>query len=249
MVSIPVDLYSTIQDKDVRFHLIHKSCGSRVRQQKFCPVDERVVTDDEIVRGYETSKGRYVLMEPEDFTGLPVPSLHTVSVSAFVKSDEIDPVFYDSAYFVRPEESGRKPFALLMHAMRERKVFALAQIAMRTRESLCVIRPSGDSMMLETLYYPDEIRTPEGVTTKDIHVDEKELKMAMSLVDLLEETFDPEKYHDEYRVALLDRIHQRAKGNEVSQPVEPEKNSSNVIDIMDALKKSVEAAKKQKKAG
>jgi len=249
MVSIPVDLYSTVQEKDVHFHQIHRSCGTRIHLQKYCPKHEKAVPNDEIIKGYEVSKGRYVLMDDKDFENLPVPSLHTVNVNAFVNAEEIDPVYYDTTYYIRPEEGGRKPFALLIKAMNEKKVNALAQIALRARESLCLLRPSGDTMVLETLFYPDEIREIPAVATKEIKVDARELKMATDLVDLLQEKFEPSKYQDQYREALLHRIEEKSKGEEPIQSEEIVPSTGKVINIMDALRASVEAAKKQKKAG
>jgi len=249
MVSIPVDLYSTVEEKDVHFHQLHRSCGTRIKLQKYCPKHEKAVPNDEIVKAYEVSKGRYVVMEGKDFENLPVPSLHTVTVGAFVKAEEIDPVFYDTTYYIRPEESGRKPFALLIKAMQDKKVNALGQIALRARESLCLLRPSGDSMVLETLFYPDEIRESPSMSTKEIKVDARELKMATDLVDLLYEDFDPGQYHDQYREALLNRIEEKAKGEEVAESEEVAPSTGKVIDIMDALRASIEAAKKHKKAG
>jgi DNA end-binding protein Ku len=247
MVSIPVELFSAIQEKDVHFHQLHRPCGSRVRLQKYCPVHEMVVPDDEIVKGYEVSKGRYVFIEDEDLEGLPVASQHTVNVTAFVKAEEVDPIYFDRSYYLRPEETGQKPFALLAKAMVERKVSAIAQIAMRSRESLCLIRPAGDTMLLETLFYPDEIRKTDTISVSSVKVEEKELKMALSLVDLLEQKFDPAEYHDAYREELLHRIEQKAQGQKVEPTEEIEQPSGEVIDLMSALKKSVEAAKAARK--
>jgi DNA end-binding protein Ku len=249
MVSIPVDLYSAVSQKDVHFHQLHKTCGSRVKLQKYCPLHKEVVPDDEIVKGYETSKGKYVIMEPEDFEGLPVATQHTVNVQAFVKAEEVDPVLFDQSYFARPEEAARKPYALLVKAMQEQKVSALAQIALRSRESLCLVRASGNSLVVETLYYPDEVRDAGQAGLGDVKVDEKELKMATSLIELLEQPFEPQKFHDEYREALLHRIDEKSKGHQIESPTTEEEPPGKVIDLMEALRKSVEEAKSKRKSG
>jgi DNA end-binding protein Ku len=249
MVSIPVDLFSAIQEKDVHFHQLHKPCGSRVKLQKYCPVHKEVVPDDEIVKGYEISKGKYVVMEDSDFESLPVPAQHTVTVTAFVKAEEVDPILFDHSYFARPEDSARKPYALLVHAMRDQKVSALAQIALRSKESLCLVRPSGDSLVLETLFYPDEVRDEGKADMSDMVVDAKELKMAASLIELLEQPFEPKNYHDEYREALLNRIEEKSKGHQVEAPAAAEPPPGKVIDLMEALRQSVEAAKSKRKTG
>jgi DNA end-binding protein Ku len=246
MVSIPVGIYSAVQEKDVRFNQIHKVCGSRIRLHKFCPVCEREVQGDELARGYEVRKGAYVLMEDEDFESLPVPSKQAIDVSAFVKAEQVDPLYFDSSYYIRPDERGRKPFALLMRALKDRGVSAVAKVAIRTKESLCLLRASGDTLVMETLHYPDEIRQAEAIDLDEVKVEEKELKMAMSLIDLLSEDFDPAKYEDEYRKALMERIDAKAAGQEIqSAPEAPAETK--VIDLMEALRASVEAAKQQKR--
>lgn len=243
MVSIPVGLYGAVQEKDVRFHRIHRECGSRVKLQTFCPVHERVVTPDEIARAYEVSKGRYVTIEDEELEALPVPSKHTLAVEAFVDAGEIDPVYFDSAYYVEPEEAGKKPYALLVRALEDKGVAALGKLAMRQKENLCLLRAVDGRLVMETLHYPDEIRAREGAKPK-VDVDPRELKMAESLVDLLREPFEPEKYHDEYREKLLELIEAKAEGHEVRE--QPETRSAEVIDLFEALRRSLDTAKRDR---
>lgn len=243
MVSIPVSLSTATQEKDLRFHQVHKTCGSRIKQQKYCPVDERVVSSDELVRGYEISKGKTVILEDKDFEDLPVPSLHTIEVLAFVKAEEIDPIYYDTTYYVEPNEMGIKPYALLLKALEAKGMSALSKIALRNKENLCLLRNSDGKVILETLYYPDEIKKAPEIDIEKVKVGEKELNMAMSLVDILTEEFEPEKYKDEYREALLERIKTKVEGGEVQHATAAEKPTE-VIDLMDALKKSVDAARK-----
>jgi DNA end-binding protein Ku len=245
MVSIPVGLTTAVQEKDIHFNQIHKTCGSRIKLQKWCPHDEVVVPADEIVRGYEFSKGHYVYMTEEDFEDVPVPTKHTIEVIAFVKAEEIDPIYYDSTYYVEADDAGKKPFALLMKAIKKKGVQALGKVALRNKESLCVIREgSGGGIMLETLFFPDEIRKAPDQELDDVKVDEKELKMANSLIEMLEEEFDPSQYEDEYRKALMERIEAKVAGREVQHA--PEAAPTKVVDLMEALKQSLENAKKKK---
>jgi DNA end-binding protein Ku len=244
MVSIPVGMYTATQEKDLRFNQIHEKCGSRIKLQKYCPACEKVVEADELVKGYEYSKGQYVYLTDEDFESLPVASKHTIDVVAFVKREEVDPLYFDKSYYLRAEDVGRKPYKLLMKTLEDKEVVAVAKIAMRQKEQLCLLRPGKGALIMETLYYPDEIREAEVTGMDDIKVDAKELKMAESLVDLLSEEFDPSAFKDEYRVALIDRIEAKAQGQEIREAPVPE--TAKVIDLMDALKASLEAAKKKK---
>jgi DNA end-binding protein Ku len=245
MVSIPVGLTTAVQEKDIRFHQIHSKCGSRIKQQKWCPHDEEVVPNDEIVRGYEYSKGSFVIMSDEDFEDVPVPTKHTIEVIAFVKAEEIDPIYYDTTYYLEAEEAGKKPFALLMKAIKSKGVQPLGKIALRQKESLCIIRAGADGgIMLETLFFPDEIRKATDQNLDSVKVDEKELKMANSLIEMLEEEFDPSQYQDEYRKALMERIEAKVEGKEIQHA--PEAAPAKVVDLMEALKRSLEEAKKKK---
>lgn len=244
MVSIPVSLFPAVQEKDVRFHQIHKKCGSRIQYKKWCPVDKEMVEDDEIARAYEISKGRYVTVEDEELEEVPVPTKHTITVSAFVDETEIDPLYFDKPYYLEPEEAGKKPYALLLKALESKGVSALGKIALRQKESLSVVRPSDGRLILETLHFPDEIRKMEHEGA-DIKVDEKELKMAQSLIDLLADEFHPEQYKDEYREAVLELIRAKSEGTEIRE--QPERPQAQIIDLMDALRKSIETAKDGKK--
>lgn len=245
MVSIPVRLTTAVTSKDVSFHQLHQKCGSRLKQQRYCPVCERTVEFDEVDRGYEYAKGQHVVLETEDFEKLPLPSKHTIEVSSVAEDKEIDPIYYDSTYYLEPEDTGRKPYALLLKALKEKKVVAIAKIAIRHKESLCVLRPGRDNtIVLETLFYPDEIRKPEETNLDLSSVGDKEMAMADSLIDLLQEPFDPSEYQDKYRETLLEMIEAKMQGGEVRE--QPETAETGVIDLMDALRASVEAAKKKK---
>ncbi len=241
MVSIPVKLYGATDNKDISFRQLHQECGSRLKQQRWCPACEREVEWGEIARGYEHAKEQHVILTDDDFAKLPLPSKHTIELSAFVRAEEIDPIFYEKSYYLEPEETGAKPFALLMRALKEKELTAVAKIAIRNKEQLCALRPYNGTLMLETLFYPDEIRVQTGAELPEMKVSDKELTMAFSLIDLMSEAFDPEQYHDEYRNALMEIISAKLQGAEIVEAPAPAKGK--VVDLMSALKASVEAAK------
>jgi len=243
MVSIPVKLYTGTQDKDISFHMLHKTDDTRIKMLRWCPDDERPVDMDEIVRGYEYARDQYVVLTEEDFEKLPLPSKHTIELTQFVDAEEIDPVFYEKSYWLEPDEVGVKPFALLMRALREKNLTAIAKIAIRNKERLCALRAKDGTLVLETLFYPDEIRIEEQEAS-DVEVSQRELEMAFTLIELLHEPFDPERYHDEYRRALMEVIQAKLDGQEIAEAPAPV--PANVTDLMSALKASVEAAKKRR---
>ena len=248
MVSIPVRLFTATDSKDIAFRQLHDADGhSRIRQLRWCPVHDREVELSEIVRGYEYSKDRYVILDNEDFEKLPLPSRHTIELSAFVRADEIDPIHYERSYYLEPEETGAKPFALLMRALREKDLTAIAKIAIRNKERLCALRPQDGALTLETLYMADEIReAPEEVPWHDIDVSDAEMEMAFTLIDMLQKPFDAGEYHDDYREALMEVINAKLEGQEL---VEIEAAApAKVIDLMEALKASVEATKQSRAA-
>ncbi len=247
MISIPVKLFGATESKDLAFNNLHKECKSRLKQKRWCPVDDREVFMDEIVKAYEYSKDSYVEITDEDLEALPVPSKHTIELTSFVQQVEIDPVYFERTYYLEPEQIGAKPYALLLRALKTKQVSAVAKIALRNRESLCVIRASdNDVLMLETLFYSDEVRTADLPATPDVLVSQPELAMALSLVEMLQEPFDPKKYSDQYRTALVDMIEAKRNGQEIVAT--PEAPLPQTIDLMAALKASLEAAKKGKAA-
>ena len=244
MVSIPVKLFTATESRDISFHLLHRECNSRLKQLRWCPVCDREVEWGETVRGYEYAKEQHVIMSDEDFDKLPLPSKRTIELAAFVKAEEIDPVYYEKSYYLEPDEVGIKPFALLMKALKEKSLTAVAKIAIRNKERLCALRPMDGTLMLETLYYPDEIRVERGVEVPEVQVSDRELEMASTLIDLLADSFEPEKYEDEYRRALMEIIEAKLQGEEFVEAPAPV--PAKVTDLMAALKASVEAAKKRR---
>ncbi|HEU5039553.1 MAG TPA: Ku protein [Gemmatimonadales bacterium] len=245
MVTIPVKLFGATESKDISFNLLHATCGTRLKQVRWCPTDEVEVPWNETARGYEYAKGQYVVLTDEDFEKLPLPSKHTIEISAFVAEQEIDPVFYERSYYLAPDERAEKPYALLMQALAEKKLAAVAAITIRKKEQLCVLRPQAGVMMLETLFYPDEVRAQPEVEVKGAKVSGRELEMAFTLIELLRKPFDPAEYKDHYREALGELIEAKLEGKEVV--TSPEAPEPKVIDLADALRKSVEAARKSSK--
>src|SRR5919199_5492249 len=244
MLSIPVKLFSATQSNDLSFNQIHAACNGRIKYKKWCPVCDRAVTDEEIVRGYQYDKDRYAVLTDDDLAKLPVASKHTIALAAFVKSDQIDPVHYEKSYYLEPEEAGLKPYALLMRALAEKGVVGIARITLRNRESLCVLRPSDGVLMLDTLFYADEVRTKDRPQIPEVLVSKQELTMAHSLIDLLEEDFQPETFQDEYRSAVLRLVEAKKQGKTVVS--EPTPSGGKTPDLLSALKASLDAAKKAK---
>jgi len=242
MVSIPVKLYGATESKDISFHLVHATCGTRLKQVRWCPTDEVEVPWSETVRGYEYAKDEYVTLTDEDFEKLPLPSRHIIDLTAFVKDTEIDPVYYERSYYLAPDERAEKPYALLLQALEKKGLTALATITIRKKEQLCALRPRDGVVMLETLYYPDEVRREPGVDLDRARVTEREMEMAFTLIELLRKPFEPEEYQDHYREALSRLIEAKLEGREVVKS--PAARETKVIDLADALRKSVEAARK-----
>ncbi|MGE0600772.1 MAG: Ku protein [Dehalococcoidia bacterium] len=247
MVTIPIKLFTATESQDVSFRQLHAADNSPIRLVRRCAADGKDLEADEIVKGYEYAKEHYVLVDESDLEKLPIPSKHTIELTAFVDSKEIDPVFYEKSYHVEPDEMGKKPFALLVKALEEKHLNAVGKIAIRTKERLCSLRPRNGSLMLETLYYSDEIKPPD-TEAPDVKVSEAEMKVAYALIDLLHEPFDPTKYHDEYRESLMSIIEAKLEGHEYVAPDQPAA-AAPAVDLMAALKASVEAAKKRKGEG
>jgi len=243
MVSIPIRLFPATESKDIGFRQLRRDTNTRVRMLRWDPVEEQEVPYDEIVRGYEYAKDSYVVLDEEDFEKLPLPTKHTIELAAFVQESEIDPVHYEKSYYLAPDEVGLKPYSLLIRAMQAKGLIAIAKVAIRTKERLCALRARGDQLILETLFYPDEIRDPgESVDVEEIS--EQEMEMARALIEMLEEPFDPEKYKDEYREALMTIIEAKLEGQEVATPEAAAPQPA--VDLMAALRASVEAAKARK---
>ncbi len=243
MVSIPVRLYSATESHDVHFNLLHKRDGVRLQNVRWCPKDEKSVPWDEVVRGFEYTKGNYVPITEEDLDHLPVKTVHTVDISDFVKLEEVDPIYYDKAYYLAPEETGAKAFVLLRQALEETGRAAVAKVAIRDKESLCLVRPYQDVLSMDTLFYANEIRSTKDIAVDRAGVSPKEIQMAISLIENLSDSFDPERYHDEYQAALKKLIGAKVEGAPLPAP--PSERGEKIVDLMEALRASVEATKKK----
>ncbi|MGH7622113.1 MAG: Ku protein, partial [Gemmatimonadaceae bacterium] len=244
LVSIPVKLYTATEDKDIAFHMLHKKDHARIKQQRYCPEDDAVVEWNDVVRGYEIAPDQYVVMEPSDFDKVPVDTTHTIEITDFVPLTQIDPIYYQKTYYLEPEKTGGKPFTLLREVLKDSNLIALAKVTLRQKEQLCTLRLYENTIALETMFYADEIRSVEGLDVPEAgKLSEKELTMAKSLVDMLTGEFEPEKYTDNYREALLELIDRKAEGEEIKRPAPA---AGKVTDLMEALRKSVESAKRER---
>ncbi len=247
MVSIPIKLYTATDEKDVSFNLLHKKDGARIKQQRYCPEDDAVVEWNDVVRGYEIAPDQYVIMEPEDFDKVPVNTTHAIEITDFVPAAQIDPIYYQKTYYLEPEKVGGKPFALLREVLKDSELVALAKVTLRQKEQLCTLRVYQNTIAMETMLYADEIRGAEDLDVpEEVAIGEKELTMAKSLVDMLTGDFEPEKYHDNYREALLELIERKAEGQEIKRPAPV---AGKVTDLMEALRASIDAAKREKASG
>jgi len=249
MVSIPIKLYTATEEKDVRFNMLHREDMSRVKQKLFC-AEEDVEIDrgGDVVKGYEVTPGNYVVVDEEDFQNVPVKTTHTIDITDFVSLEEIDPILYQKTYFLEPEEIGMKPFALLMRALEETGRVAIAKVTLRQKEQLCSLRIYDGTIALETMYYADEVRKTRDLSVPgdDIKIEDRELKMATSIVDMLTGDFDYSSYKDEYREALLEVISKKAEGQTIEAPAPV---AAKITDLTEALRASVEEIRKRKKGG
>jgi DNA end-binding protein Ku len=243
MVSIPVNLYTATESHDVHFHLLHERDGVRLKNVRWCPKDEKAVPWEEVVRGFEYAKGRYVPVTDEDLEHLPVKTVHTVDISDFVKLEEVDPIYFDKAYYLAPEEAGVKAFALLRQALEQTGRAAVAKVAIRDKENLCLVRPYQGVLTMETMLYANEIRSTEVIAVDGAQVSPKELQMAVSLIENLSDSFDPQRYHDNYQAALKQLIDAKVEGAPL--PALPSEQGEKVVDLMEALRASVEATRKK----
>jgi DNA end-binding protein Ku len=245
LVSIGVNLYAATQDKDVHFHQVHRKDGGRIRYQKVCELDDKEIPAGEIAKGYELDDGEMVVLEDEDFDSLPLTSTHTIDVLEFVPASDIDPIHYAKSYYLEPDRSA-KPYALLRDALVDSDVVAIVKVALRQREQLATLRTRDDVLVLNTMLWPDEVRSPSFDDLDDPQtVSKREMEMAQSLIEsMTNDALDLSKYHDEYRDALNKVIDAKAEGDEtidIPQPDEGEK--AEVIDLMAALERSVKGAK------
>lgn len=249
LVNIPVKLHSATEDKDVKLRNLHKECKSPVKYEKVCPVCEKEIGNDDIVKGFEYTKNKFVILEDEDLESIKDDKDDkSVEIVDFVKLEEIDPIYFDRSYYLSPDDGGSKAYALLREALKDTDKIGLAKITIRSKEQLSVVRIYNNTLVMETIHYPDEVRSFEEVPNipEEATVVKKEVETAKMLIDQLTAAFEPEKYTDDYRTALLDLIQKKKDGEAVSTAKEPKK-PNNVTDLQDALEKSLNRTKKSKK--
>jgi DNA end-binding protein Ku len=246
LVTIPIRLYAAARPVRINLHQLHSVCKTRLRQPLYCPHCERNVERSEVVKGYEEEDGSYVLVDPDEIKKIAPASSRAMDILSFVKASEVDPLFFDSSHFVVPEAEGHKAYQLLLKTLEDSGRVAIAKIAMHQREYTAFIRPYDHGLTLHTMYFANEIReAPSYGKTEDIKLRPQEVKLAEQLVSTLSEEFRLENYHDEFRERLKLLIEAKRKGKEVS--AEPEPHRAPVIDMMAALKKSLEKTGPQAK--
>lgn len=246
LISLPVRLFSGARGTRVSFHMLHRDDNVRIKQQLYCPEDERVVERSEIVKGFEYRKGEYVVVEPDEIKKIEPKTAKAMEILEFVKSSEVDPIYFESSYYLVPEEPGRRPYALLVEALRETDYVAIAKLAMHNREYMVFLRPYNGGLMLHTMYYEDEIRKVEGFGEIKVHPKEAEVKVALQLVKALEAKFDPSKYYDSFEENVKKLIKAKLEGKEVPEVKKPRKPAP-VGDLMSALKQSLAQMEGKKK--
>jgi DNA end-binding protein Ku len=243
MVSMPVRLYSAARSESIGFNQLHKHDNSRIKQVIYCQAEDKAIPRSEIVKGYEYEKDKYVVIDDEDIKKVAPKTAKTMEILEFVKSADVDPIYFESSYYMAPDDAGEKPYALLFEALKQTGYCALAKIAMHNREHVVFLRPSAKGIQMHTMYYKDEIRMVDEFRTDTSLVKPAELAMAKSLVETLAAEFEPEKYSDAYRSNLQAMIQAKIEGKETVEPPQ-EAHLAPVIDIMEALKMSLENAKK-----
>jgi len=244
LVSFPIRLFSAARAETISFNLLHKEDHSRIKQVTYCQAEDKPVPRTDLVKGYEYEKDHYVVIDEEDIKKVAPKTAKVMEILEFVKADQVDPIYLESSYYVAPDEGGEKPYALLFQALRESKYYALAKVAMHNREHIIVLRPGPKGILSHTMYFQDEIRQVEEFRTDTSLVKDKELEMAKMLISSLEADFEPQKYHDEYRLNLEKMIEAKIEGKKVVEA--PSEHVAPVIDIMEALKRSL--AEKRKPA-
>jgi DNA end-binding protein Ku len=242
LVSIGVKLYSATEEKTIRFHQVHRRDAGRIRYQRVCSVCGEQVGYDDIAKGYDLGGGELVVLTDEDFAELPLSTSRAIDVLEFVPADQIDPIYFNKAYYLEPEGTATKPYLLLRDALADSKRVAIVKVALRQREQLATLRVREGLLVLNTMLWPDEVRTPDfQFLDEEVETREPELAMAASLIDSMTADFDGEAYTDNYREALQEVIDAKVEGREIAAPAEPEEAPA-AVDLMAALRASVERA-------
>ncbi|MFN2560935.1 MAG: Ku protein [Jatrophihabitans sp.] len=250
LVSIGVKLYSATEERDVSFHQVRRSDGARIRYKRIAETDGEEVAYSDIAKGYVLPSGETVVLTDEDFADLPLPSARVVDVMQFVPVEQIDPIYFNKSYYLEPEKTAIKPYVLLRDALEESETAGLVKVAIRNREQLATLRVRDGVIVLETMIWPDEVREPDfGFLDDDIDLRPQEQTMARSLLESMAGDFDPTQYTDDYRAALQSVIGAKIEGREIVETEEAQPTAGNVVDLMSALRASVEAAKQSRGEG
>ncbi|OZM70944.1 Ku protein [Amycolatopsis antarctica] len=247
LVTIPIHLYAATENKNVTLRQVHAEDGGRIQYKRICSIDGEEVAYADVAKGYETESGEMVVLTNDDFADLPLSSSHVIDVLEFVPLESIDPIYFDRTYYLEPQKSAAKPYVLLRDALHKSSHVAVAKVALRQRETMALLRVRGDVLVMTTVLWPDEVRTPDFPFLQEEipQVRPQELTMAGSLIDSLSDTvYEPEKYHDTYRQALESLIDSKVAGSETTAPAPVKDGKAEAVDLMDALRASVSAAKK-----
>ena len=242
LVSFPVKLYTAARSEGISFNQLHKTDNSRIKQVIYCQAEDKPIPRSEIVKGYEYEKDHYVVVEDEEIKKMAPSTGKVMEILEFVKASEVDPIYFESSFYMAPDEAGQKPYALLYDTLQRTDYVGVAKIAMHNREHIVIFRPGAHGLLMHTMYYANEVRKVEEFRTDTGLVKEQELKLAEMLVESLAAPFEPQKYHDAYMDNLQALIDAKVQGKEVVTP--PAAEPSKVIDIMEALKQSLAAARK-----
>lgn len=247
LVNIPVKLYSAVRDREVHFHMLHQEDGQRIKQQLVCPAEDRVVSRSDVVKGYEISADQYVVVTDDELEALEPKATRMIEMLDFVKISEIDPVFFQHPYYLVPDEQSGKAYGLLLTAMRDSERIGVGKLVMRGKEYLVAIRPYDTMIVLETMHFAEEVVSASEIEEmpEQPEATERELKLAGQIIDALADSFDPARYHDDYRDAVRALIDSKVEGREYVMPP-PVEEEGKVIDLMAALEKSLARAREQK---
>jgi DNA end-binding protein Ku len=242
LVSVPVRMYTATESKELKFHFLDKRDMAPIGYDKVNKETGQSVPPDEIIRGFEVDKGRFVELTEEDIDRLDVELTHSIDICDFVSIEKVDPLYFRKAYYLLPQEGAEKPYRLLVRALEETGRAAIAKVVIRNKQHLAAIRAVDDVLVLETMYYADEVRRPEEAPKPQVRA--PEVEMAKTLIENLAAEWDPEKYHDRYRTELLDLLQKKAEGEPLPEPKAEE--GGEVVDLMEALRQSVEATKRKR---
>lgn len=249
LVAIPIKMYSTAESSQaVRFNMIHEACGSRVKYKYYCPTDEEFVERGDLVKGFEYTKGKYVLFTADELNALMPEPTHAIEITEFVPAKTVDPVYFDKAYYLGPDKGGARPYKLLAEAMKKTGRVALARYAARGKDYVVMVRPFEEGLVMQQLFYGDEVRAFDEVPIDEASVKDSELELAIQLVDqIAKDEFDPAAYRDEVRDQIWNLIEAKIEGEEIVAAA-PEEPKAQIIDLMDALKASIGEESGEEKA-